>query len=292
MAELISSDDPLLRDSAEQIFTLRHVEASPKTVPDEIAKRQQCEDFAAFSPIFASIAADLDSGRRRTSPFEGEASVKPGAAFVFHGLTAYIAEVDTKERRGKNYNARSRVIFSNGTESNLLLRSFARALYDDTNPRQIIETTPAASGPLFTGIADAGRADDLLTGSIYIVESLSTEPSIAELRGRLYKIGFTTQPVKDRLANVEADSTFLFAPVRIVAVFETVNLNAGKLEKLIHQFFVHARLRIDVILGRTVSPQEWFVVPIDLVREAINRMIDGSIVDYRYDHLSRKIMPR
>jgi hypothetical protein len=291
MAELIASDDPLLRDSAEQIFTLSHVAASPKTAPEEIAKRQQCHNFADFAPIFAAIAADLEHGRRRTNAFEGEASVKPGTAFIFHGLTAYVAEVETKERRGKNYNARTRVIFSNGTESNLLLRSFARALYDDTNPRQIIETAPAASGPLFTGKADAGSIDERLTGSIYIVESLSTEPSIAALRGRLYKIGFTTQRVEDRLANVEVDSTFLFAPVRIVAVFETVNLNASKLEKLLHQFFVHARLRIDVLLGRTVSPQEWFVVPVELVREAISRMLDGSIVNYRYDYLSRKIMP-
>jgi len=293
MSEVIASDDPLLDDSAKQIFTLRHVEASPsKAVPDEIARRRQCENFADFAPIFATLNADLANGRRKTSPFEGEGSIKPGTAFIFHGLIAYIADVDTKERRGKNYNARTRVIFGNGTESNLLLRSFARALYDDTNPRQIIETAPAVSGPLFTGEPESGNPDDRHTGTIYVIESLSAEPSITALSGRLYKVGFTTQPVEERLADVEADPTFLLAPVRIVTVFETVNLNPQKLESLIHQFFGHARLQVDVLLGRTVSPREWFVVPIELIREAINRILDGTIVNYRYDHISRKIISR
>jgi hypothetical protein len=184
------------------------------------------------------------------------------------------------------------VIFGNGTESNLLLRSFARALYDDNTPRQIIETAPAASGPLFTGEADSGNPDDRLTGSIYVVESLSTEPSIAALRGRLYKIGFTTQSVESRLANVESDPTFLFAPVNIVTVFDTVNLNPRKLENLLHQCFAHACLKVDILLGRTASPREWFVVPVELVREAINRILDDTIINYRYDHLSRKIVSR
>jgi hypothetical protein len=255
MAELIASGDPLLHDSAEQIFTLRHVEPPPKTTPDEIAKRQPCENFADFAPIFATLKADLATGRRRA-------------------------------------NARTRVIFGNGTESNLLLRSFARALYDDNTPRQIIETAPAPSGPLFTGEPDAGNPDERLTGSIYVVESLSPEPNIAALRGRLYKIGFTTQAVESRLANVDTDPTFLFAPVKIVAIFDTVDLNPRVLEKLLHQFFAHACLKVDILLGRTVSPREWFVVPVELVREAINRILDDTIVNYRYDHISRKIVSR
>jgi hypothetical protein len=291
MAELIASGDPLLDDTANSIFELRHVSARANP-PDEIAKRRPCEDFAKFAPIFERIAKDLASGRRITSPFEGEASVKPGRAFIFHGLVAYIADVDAIERRGKNYNARTRVIFANGTESNLLLRSFARALYDDELPRQIIEANPAATGPLFTGETVSESPEERLTGSIYVVESLSTDVAIAALRGRLFKIGFTTQQVEARLANVEADPTFLLAPVNIVTVFDTVNLNPGKLEKLLHQFFAHARLQVDVVLGRTVNPREWFVVPIDFIREAITRILDGTILDYRYDHLSRKIVHR
>ncbi len=294
MSEIIASNDPLLHDSAEHIFALRHVASSgpSKTTPDDIARRRPCENFAEYAPIFEMLTADLGSGRRTIKRFEREGSITPGAAFILNGITAYIADVSEPHRRGKETDARLHVIFDNGTESNHLLRSFARVLYEDDNGRQIIEAAPTIGGPLFTGEPDARNADDRYTGNIYVVESLSLEPTIAGLRGRLYKVGFTTQSVESRLANVEVDPTFLLAPVRIVTIFETVNLNPQKLERLIHQFFEHARLQVDVLLGRNVSPREWFVVPIELIREAINRILDGTIVNYRYDHLSRKITLR
>ena len=249
-------------------------------------------NFADYESIFDALRADLGVGKRITKRFEREGSIAPGATFILNGIMAYVADVSAPHRRGKEPDARIRVIFDNGMESNHLLRSFARVLYEDDNGRQIIEASPIVTGPLFTGEAEQGSPDDRLTGNIYVVESLSTDPSVAALRGRLYKIGFTTRPVEERLANVEADPTFLFASVRIVTVFETVNLNPQKLESLIHQFFTHARLQVDVLLGRTVTPREWFVVPLELVREAISRMLDGTVVNYRYDHISRKIVPR
>lgn len=294
MKELIEQDHPLLHDPADHIFNLRHVAAPSdvKAPPDEIAKRRPCENFADYESIFDVLRADLGTGKRITKGFEREGSIAPGATFILNGIMAYVADVSAPHRRGKEPDARIRVIFDNGMESNHLLRSFARVLYEDDNGRQIIEAAPIVTGPLFTGEAEQGSPDDRLTGNIYVVESLSTDPSVAALRGRLYKIGFTTRPVEERLANVEADPTFLFASVRIVTVFETVNLNPQKLEALIHQFFTHARLQVDVLLGRTVTPREWFVVPLELVREAISRMLDGTVVNYRYDHISRKIVPR
>jgi hypothetical protein len=303
MDEVLASDDALLNGPAEKIFALEHIAAagSTKTGPDEIAKRRACEDFSKFKPVFAALSAELNNGQRYTKRFSSEGTIKEGAAFILNGILTYIANVEATQRRGKEIDARIRVIFGNGTESNHLLRSFARALYEDDNGRQILENAPSASGPLFTGAdhvsgplftgeLEAGGGS--VTGSIYVVESLSTEPSIAQLRGRLYKIGFTTQDVDRRLADVETDPTFLLAPVRKVAVFDTIDLNPHKLEQLLHQFFSYAQLRVNVLLGRTVTPKEWFVVPIGHVREAVNRIIDGSIVRYRYDHISRKIVPR
>jgi hypothetical protein len=305
ISEIIASNDPLIHDSAEQIFAIRHVSvpAPSKTAPDDIAKRRQCGNFAEYAPIFAMLTADLASGRRTIKRFEREGSIVPGASFILNGIMAYIADVSEPHRRGNEFDARLHVIFDNGMESNHLLRSFARVLYEDDNGRQIVEAAPTISGPLFTGAppvagplftgeAERGSGDDRYTGNIYVVESLSAEPAIAALRGRLYKVGFTTQSVEGRIANVEADPTFLLAPVRIVTVFETVNLNPQKLERLIHQFFADARLQVDVLLGRNVNPREWFVVPIELLREAISRILDGTILKYRYDYISRKIVPR
>ncbi len=294
MEELIEQDHPLLHDPADHIFELRHV-ASPaesKAAPDEVAKRRPCENFADYEPIFDALRADLGSRKRITKRFEREGSIVPGATFILNGIMAYVADVSAPHRRGKEPDARIRVIFDNGMESNHLLRSFARVLYEDDNGRQIIEAAPIVSGPLFTGEAEQGSPDDRRTGNIYVVESLSSDPKVIALRGKLYKIGFTTKPVEERLANVEIDPTFLLAPVRIVTVFETVNLNPRKLEALVHQFFTPARLQVEVLLGRKVTPREWFVVPLELVREAISRMLDGTIVNVRYDHISRKIVPR
>lgn len=301
--DILSSDDPLLKGPAEEIFTLKHV-VDPRTKvasPDEIAQRRPCPHFERFGPIFAEIKEGLASGRRRTVRFGGEATIKPGAAFILDGVVSYVAAEDERQRRGKDYNGRIHVIFDNGTEANYLWRSFARAFYEDENGRQIVDAEPTVSGPLFGG---AGHVSGPLftgetvpnefgesQGTVYIVESLSEDENIVALKGRLFKIGFTTQDVEKRLADVEKDPTFLCAPVRIRKSYE-VNFSPRKLEQLLHQFFGHANLQIDVVLGRRVQPKEWFVVPLDLVEEAVTRILDRSIVHYRYDAVSRKILSR
>ncbi len=304
MDEILASDDPLLSSPADNIFDLKHVAdpaLSKPAVPDEIAKRRPCPDFERFAPIFAELKEDLKSGRRSTKPFEREGSVVPGAAFILNGIMAYVAAVDELQRRGKEYDARTRVIFDNGMEGNHLLRSFARLLYEDENGRQIIEAAPSISGPLFGG---AGHVSGPLftgepaqeefgevKGTVYIVESLSEDPNIVALKGKLYKIGFTTQPVERRLADVEKDPTFLCSKVQLRATYDT-NFNPHKLEQLLHQLFTHANLQIEVVLGKPIVPKEWFVVPLDLVEEAVTRILDRTIVNYRYDAISRKLLPR
>uniref|UniRef100_E6PHT9 Bacteriophage T5 Orf172 DNA-binding domain-containing protein n=1 Tax=mine drainage metagenome TaxID=410659 RepID=E6PHT9_9ZZZZ len=301
--DILASDDPLLASPAEDIFDLKHVPdpRTKATAPDEVARRKPCADFERFAPIFAELKEDLKAHRRSTKRFEGEATIKPGAAFILGGIIAYVAAVDERERRGKDYNGRIRVIFDNGTESNYLWRSFARAFYEDEKGRQILETAPTVSGPLFggagyvsgplfTGEPDVDEFGEV-KGTVYIVESLSEDPNIVALKGKLYKIGFTTQPIERRLADVEKDPTFLCAKVQLRATYDT-NFNARKLEQMLHQFFAHANLQIEVVLGKHIVPKEWFVVPFDLVEEAVQRILDRSIVNYRYDAVSRKILPR
>lgn len=301
--DILASDDPLLSDPAEAIFDLKHVSnaAQTKAPPDDIAKRRPCLEFKRFAPIFAELKEDLKSGRRITKRFEREGSIVPGASFVLNGIMAYIAVVDNLQRRRNDRETRIRVIFDNGVEGNHLLRSFARMLYDDENGRQIIESAPSISGPLFGGPGHVagplftGEPDQAefgeVKGTVYIVESLSQDPNIVALKGKLYKIGFTTHPVEKRLADVEKDPTFLCAKVQLRATYET-NFNPHKLEQLLHQFFTHANLQVEVVLGKPIVPKEWFVVPLDLVEEAVKRILDRSIVNYRYDAISRKILPR
>ena len=301
---ILDSKDTLLSGPADDIFVLKHVAdstVSKVNAPEEIARRRPCADFERFAPMFTELKTDLASGRRVTKQFEREASVVPGASFILNGILSYVADVDNVQRRRNDRETRIRVIFDNGLEGNHLLRSFARMLYDDESGLQILEAAPTASGPLFGGAVHVsgplftGEPDKdefgEVRGTVYIVESLSEDPNIVALKGRLYKIGFTTQPIEKRLADVEKDPTFLCAKVHLRATYDT-NFSPRKLEQLLHQFFAHANLQVEVVLGRPVLPKEWFVVPLDLVKEAVTRILDRSIVGYRYDAVSRKILPR
>ena len=146
------------------------------------------------------------------------------------------------------------------------------------------------SGPLFTGEPDKAEFGEV-RGTVYIVESLSTDPQLVALKGRLYKIGFTTGDVKKRLADVEKDPTFLCAPVQLRATYQ-VNFNPQQLEKLLHQFFGGVNLNVEVALGKSIQPKEWFVVSLDVIEEVVHRIIDRSIINFRYDHVNRKIVTR
>ena len=198
--DILDSEDPLLSGPADDIFVLKHV-ADPALVkvnaPDEIAKRRPCPDFERFAPILAEIKEDLKSGRRYTKRFESAESIVPGATFILNGIISYVASVDERQRRGKYYNGRIRVIFDNGTEANYLWRSFARAFYEDVNGLQILQSAPTVSGPLFRGVGHVsgplftGEPDKdefgEVRGTVYIVESLSEDPNIVAPQGPTLK---------------------------------------------------------------------------------------------------------
>ena len=154
----VMGDDELLAElegaaGASDITELRHVRTSAeKRAAEEIANRERCEDFDRFKPLFTAVQNDLDSGMRITQPIRKDAGflktdIRAGEFFILGGQVAYVAEVGEpfKAPNGES-DARLRVIYSNGTESNLLLRSLQRALYKDEVSRRVSE--PSA-GPLF-----------------------------------------------------------------------------------------------------------------------------------------------
>jgi len=44
--------------------------------------------------------------------------------------------------------------------------------------------------------------------------------------------------------------------------------------------------------GKRHRPQEWFIVPIEAINQAIEMIISGVIVNYRYDKESESIVLR
>ncbi|WP_288804739.1 GIY-YIG nuclease family protein [uncultured Novosphingobium sp.] len=284
-----------LEDAAgdSEITNLRHVRSTAeKRAAEEIANREACPDFDRFKPLFEQVRIDLDSGVRITRQFVKDAGflkadITEGQFFILGGQVAYVAEVGEIFRAPNGESdARLRVIYSNGTESNLLLRSLQRALYKDEAGRRITEPT---AGPLF---ADENDDEDIASGTIYVLRSKADHPLVAANRDVLHKIGVTGGEVARRIANAKLDPTFLMADVEIVATYTLYNINRVKLENLIHRIFAPAQMDIEIMdrFGKPVVPREWFLVPRFIVDDAVERIKDGTITEYIYDPAAARLV--
>jgi len=274
---------------------LRHVRASvEKRAAEEIANRAVCADFDSFKPLFERVQRELKSGIRQSLPVDKMdeiklAKIQQGQFFIVGGQIAYVAEVGQDFRTEYDRrDSRLRVVYDNGTESNLLARSFQRSLYPDKDNAGRIITDPSA-GPLF---ADEHDADDLASGTIYVLRSKSDNPLVAANRDVLHKIGVTGGKVETRLANASLDPTFLLAEVEVVATYVLYNVNRVRLENLIHRVFDPAQLDIEIKdrFGNPVKPREWFLVPLFILNEVVERIKDGTITEYVYDPMTARLV--
>ncbi|MFL1461830.1 GIY-YIG nuclease family protein [Roseococcus sp. DSY-14] len=280
-------DDELLSQlgvdlpDATGITVLRHVRtAAEKREAEEIANRDRCEDFDRFKPLFDRVQQDLAAGLRQTKRFERKSEITTGRFYILGGQKAYVAAMEQPlANEHGNIDARLRVIFDNGTESNLLMRSLQKALQQDPTGRRIVD--PAA-GPLFS---DQNEEGDEASGTVYVLRSKSDHPVVAAHRGVLHKIGVTGGDVARRIANARLDPTFLMADVEVVATYELFNINRTRLENLIHRIFDPGRLDIEIKdrFGKPVVPREWFLVPLFAVDEVVEKIKDGTITSYVYD---------
>lgn len=275
---------------AEDITRLRHVRTSAeKRAAEEIADRKPCADFEAFQPLFERAANEIKTGLRQSQPITaGNRSVEAGDFFVLDGVTVYVAEVgEPLKTTAGEVDRRLRLVFANGTESNLLLRSLQRAFYDDPAARRLV--SPETGQLSFGGELEP---DDVESGTIYVLRSDSDHPYVKEHRELVHKIGVTGGKVEARIANAEIDSTYLLAKVEVVATYKLAGINRSRMESLFHKLFAPARLNITIQdrFGRPVQPEEWFLVPLFVIDEAVARIKDGSITGYVYDPSAAKLV--
>lgn len=285
--KVATGDEELLAslglDSGKQddIQTLKHVRSVAEIkAAEEVAQREKCEDFEQFKPIFEKVQKEIKSGERETVRYRNNAEIKLGDMFIVEGQKALVAQVG--ELFVTDYgrpDRRLRVIYDNGTESSLLLRSLQRALNRDEASRRIIEPS---YGPLFE---DEESEGDVGSGYIYVLKSKSDHPFVQQHRDLVHKIGITGGKVESRIANAKKEATYLLAEVEIVATYRLANINRVKLEKLLHGFFNSVRLDLKLKdrFGHDVESREWFFVPFSIIEEAIDKLMDGSITEYYYD---------
>ena len=270
------------------IRVLRHVRSSTqRRAAQELADRTLCVDFDQFQPLFEQVERELAAGVRRAVRFKRDASIARSNFFLLGGQLAYVAEVGEliKAPNGES-DARLRVIYANGTQSNLLRRSLQRALYKDDTGRRL---TGVDMGPLF---GDVAEEDDIASGTIYVLRSLSQHPFIAAHRDLIHKIGVTGGKVGDRIAGAEKDATYLLAGVEVVATYKLHNLNCVKLENIFHRLFGAAQidLTIEDRFGNPVKPREWFLVPLQAIDEAVQSIRDGAVTEKLYDMRTARLI--
>lgn len=276
--------------AGDDITHLRNVRSnSERTAAEEIATAKRCEDFATFKPLFDQVQADIDEGIRTTRPFVrdlgmSKAEIAPGEFFIVGGQIAYVAAVGEpiKAPNGET-DARLRVIYSNGTESDLLIRSLQRALYKDEGGRRISEPT---AGPLFAApIPKIVEPDHLETGTLYVLRSRSTHPTIVAHRDLIHKIGITGGSVEARISGATNDATYLLADVDIVATYKLFDVNRPRLEAMIHRVLDSVRYNVEIPdrFGKLVRPREWFLVPLPIIDEIVERIGNQTLVGKVYD---------
>ena len=284
----IFSGDSLgvLDDGDDDIFTLTHVEkfGVNKAAPDFVATREKCDEFEKYEHLFVECQADLREGRRRLVP-SIERQLHVGSFCVLDGVLLYIAEIKHAKRGNSNkLNRRTFLIFENGTQSRMLLRSLGKRLKENG------KMVTSREGEELANLNQIS-ADDESTGYIYVLKSKSEDDRIKS-KANLFKIGFSSTAIEERIKNAENEPTYLMAPVSLVSAYETYNMNPYKLEQLLHRFFGNACLDIDIQGndGQVHRPREWFIAPIDVIESAIELIISGAIVNYKYDSELERIV--
>ena len=295
----ILADDSLgiLGDDSEGLFDFKHTPKDFERAKAEfIGKRVKCKNFDDYEHLFKEVQNDLALGKRKLTEFK-LSTLREGNYYVHNGVLFFIEKVTFDREEGYKEDVtrvrkdgRTRLIFENGTESNILMRTVEKNLYK--NGKSVTENVDAVIegfNKSFTGISE----EDKEAGYIYVLKSKSKKPEISSVEN-LYKIGFASNSVAERIKNAEHEPTYLMAPVQEVASWKCYNMNAKKFEQLIQRFFGASCLEVEVTDKKGIrhSPREWFVVPMEEIESAISLFIIGKIVDYKYDVKHQKIIPR
>lgn len=247
-------------------------EADARVQAEYVGKHIPCADFDKYKPMFDAVHAGIDKGTHKLIKFK-EAHLVEGSFFVISGVLAYLEKIhDVQKNRDYKNDGRIRCIYDNGTESDILLRSLAKSLYlDGYTVQNTLFDADTHLKKSFT-ITDL----DVSSGYIYVLKSKSTNPDISSIKN-LYKIGFTTQTVEERIANAKNDATYLYADVEIVATWEVYNIKAVAFENALHRLFKKVQLQLAAGIAH---PKEWYIVPYKIIEEAVSRLIQGEKLGY------------
>lgn len=298
IADILNDDSlGLLNDDSEGLYNLKHFnKQDERTKTDFVAKRKPCKDFDKYEPIFKSVQNDLSTGKRKLLEFKQDI-LKENDFFVHNGILLLLENVEYKKEKQKfksgsrvRKDGRTRIVFENGTESNMLYRSLYKALL--ANGKAVSENRDTEIKIFAEKHSDVTNEDNE-AGFIYILKSKSDNPKIKSIHN-LYKIGYSQIAIEERIKNANQEPTYLMADVRVVMAYKCFNMNTQKLEQLLHNFFGNSCLNLDVFdkEGNRHMPREWFIAPLDVIEQAIHYIISGDIIKYKYNCNKEEIVTR
>lgn len=280
--DLLEVDDLDLLDDESGLLDVSDLPVRKQKFDSDVARREPAADFEKFAPLFEQKHAELRDGSSKLLPYPGLTHIQPGAFFVLNGVMLFVEDVGEPEYKkttvGENRRERTRCIFENGTESSMYRQSLAIRLSDEDGYIVAAVEVPEI------------LEDDQVSGYIYVLRSLSDDPQIAGIQD-LHKIGFSRGPVEQRIKNAKTSPTYLMADVTVVASYRVYNLRASALENLLHRAFADVRLDVTQVdrTGRDYDPSEWFVVPRDVIDQAVELIMSGDVVDYVYDASTKRL---
>ncbi len=293
--------DPLgllgaIKDDTEvDIFDLKNLPSISRASTDFTAKRKPCKNFKNYQDQLITVQTEIKDNKRKLSHFsdKGDAIVE-GNYYILGGILLYLeciyfdSEEESKRKSGHKKDGRTRCIFENGTESNMLYRSLAKALY---HGGKIVSQTEEQINSTFQENLAIIKKEDELAGTIYILKSSSEKANIQNLQ-HLYKVGFSTTTVEKCIANAVNEATYLMSAVSIVAEFDAYNINPQKFEKLLHRFFAEVCLDIKVTdhNGKIHQPREGFIATLDVIKWAIELIVSRQIQHYQYHTALKEIV--
>lgn len=277
--------DPLLNVSYQEakLFDIpaemKRVMDGKRLQPDHYAQKTTCEDFHLYRPLFEQVQKELSEGKRSLIRTSKTSNLDEGHFYVVDGGLVYLAEIKESVRSSNGTkNARTRCIYENGTESDILLQTLRS---------NIVASGFGITEPQEKEVSDFMQSmteGDKASGYVYVLRSLSPAPEISDVEN-LYKIGFTTNSVEERIGNAAHEPTYLMAPVQIMLTAQIVNMNSHIFEQLVHQVFNAVQFQVNVYDDEGVEhvPSEWYIAPLEIIELVIRKITDGSITRYSYN---------
>lgn len=299
--DVLSDDDfgLLDMDSDLSIFKYKHISnEDERAQADYVASRKPLKEseFQPYEAMFQKVHQEIKEGKRKILPFRNiEKNLIVENFYLIDGVMLFLKEAnlektvwEQKSGNRERIEGRTLTIFENGTYSNMLYRSLGKQI--QKNGKLITSTFDEVTNELYIS-KESVQDEDIQTGWIYVLKSKSTHPELSKIEN-LYKIGFSSTPIDERIKNAKNEATYLYADVIKVSSYACYNRNADKLELLLHKFFAETCLNIDVeiVKGKRITPREWFVVPFEEIERAIELILSEQIVNYKYDAQNEQIV--